>query len=253
MAKIRANQETAEEMIESSMRLIGALVQGRSAAARELAAGIVTLNDMIESWNIQRLFIYEVSREIFTLKSKNPHTIGLATEGGADGDLVIAWPPKIESASILPGEPDGTEYPVEILSKEEYQDRSPKDTTGTFSYELWHERSWPLAKIWLYPVPAAGLKLVLNLWKQLDSGLELDTRLSVPPGYLRAIRFNLAVEIASEWGLDPKRNVERIAREAKAAIGNLNSLEPSYMKPDASLLGIGSRGFGYNIRSGNYQ
>ena len=252
MAEIRSNQPTAQSVIESAMRLIGVIARGQSASAEEQKYGLATLNDMIESWNLQRVLIYETSRELCTLAAnKNPHTIGLAFDGGQAGDFNIARPPNIQGASLIQLGTN-TELAIRILSKEQYQRIPNKGTVGTYPNELWYEREWPLGKIHLYPVPAEASQLVLYIWKQLDSGLALTDKFKVPPGYLRAIRFNLAVELASEFGMVASKEVSRIAMESKAAIASLNNDEPSYMEIDPSLTGIGVRS-GYNIRSGEFQ
>ena len=249
MAQIQANQETAQEMIESSMRLIGALAQGRSAATRELSAGIVALNAMLESWNLQKPLVYQIAREAFPLSSQNPHTIGIAFAGGSNGDFAVARPPKIQSASVISGT---IERDVEILSDAKWQRIPNKGTSSNYPNRLWYERAWPLGKIWLYPEPSGSTSLVLNLWKQLASGLLLADHFSVPPGYLRAIRFNLAVEIASEWGQRPPEYVVRISKESKASIASVNRNKPSPMRSDVITVLIGSRGGHYDIESGEY-
>ena len=250
MAEIQTSQPTARDLIESSMRLIGALVQGRSAATRELEAGIAVLNSMLESWNLQKPLIYEVSREEFDLSNKNPHTIGLATGSGEDGDFAVARPPKIQSASVLTGT---TERPVDILSDSKWQRIPHKRTQSNYPYELWYEREWPLGKIWLYPEPSGSSSLILNLWHQLPSGMVLAERFNVPPGYLRAIRFNLAVELASEWGRNPPEYVSRISKESKAAVASVNRSKPSKMRSDVLTILIGDHSGGlYDIESGEY-
>ena len=252
MAEIRDEQPTAEDLVESAMRLVGALDQGRSAAPRELASVLVMLNDMIESWNLQKPLIYEITREEFSLSSKNPHTIGLATGGEAAGDFAVPRPPKIQSASTLSGT---IERPIDILSDSEWQDIRAKGTQGTRPRDLWYEREWPLGKIWLWPDPSAGAKLILNLWKQMPSGMGLVDRFSVPPGYLRAIRFNLAVEIASEWKMNPPNQVLRIAKESKAAITSINRNKTSFMRANNALtilVGDAAGGGYYDIESGDY-
>ena len=254
MAEIRATQETAQDMIESAMRLIGALDQGREAADRELNAGIVALNAMIESWNLRRILIYETSREPFPLTpDRNPHTIGLNVDESGDGDLAIARPSSIQSASLKQAGSD-TEFAVRILSKEEYQRIPTKNTTGSRPRRLWYEREWPLGKIWLYPISGSSSILYLNIWKQLNSGMVLTDKFSVPPGYLRALRWNLALELAPELRVTSANidRVSRIARESKSAIEDINNDEPSYIRADPSLPGLGS-GSNYDIQSGEYE
>ena len=249
MAEIRSVQPTVQSVVEGAIRLFGGIAREQSATPAELADVLNRLNDMIESWNLQKPLIYEISREAFTLTpNKNPHTIGLATGSSPAGDLATPRPPKIQSASIMSGR---TELPITILSDSQFQGISTKSTTTSYPTDLWYEREWPLGKIWLYPEPGTAHSLILNLWKQLDSGLELADRFNVPPGYLRAIRYNLAVEIAVEWGQAPSRDVSRIAKEAKAAISISNADKPSYMRSDAAFTGIGSDS-GYQIFRGGY-
>ena len=162
----------------------------------------------------------------------------------------MARPPKIQSASVVTGT---TERPIEILSDSKWQRIPHKGTQSNYPYELWYEREWPLGKIWLYPEPTGNSSLVLNLWHQLPSGLLLSDRFSVPPGYLRAIRFNLAVEIASELDRNPPEYVVRISKSAKAAIASVNRNKPSPMRSDVLTILIGDRfGGSYDIESGEY-
>ena len=200
MAEIQTNQETAQDMIESSMRLIGAIGRGQSAAAQEHAAGLEVLNRLLDSWNQRRELIYEVSRNEATLTgNRNPHTIGLAVGSGSVGDIAVVRPQMIEDASVIPA---GTtiELPVKVLTRDEYRAIPNKELSATYPTDLWYEREWPLGKIWLYPEPSGAAKLVYYVWKQLPSGMVLADEFSVPPGYLQAIRYTLAVEFAPEYG-----------------------------------------------------
>ena len=251
MAEIRDSQITAQKLVESSLRLIGAIARGESPTSAELTDGLSSLNDMIESLNLRRIMIYETSRESFTLTpNRNPHTIGLDVDSSGDGDLAIVRPSSIRSAS-LKQTGSGTEFPVRILSKEEYQRIPTKNTTGSRPRRLWYEREWPLGKIFLYPISGSASILILNIWKQLNSGMLLTDKFSVPPGYLRFFRWNLALELAPEYGFAPSADVSRIARESRSAIEDINNDEPSYLRADSSLPGVGSES-NYDIQSGEY-
>ena len=224
MADIQATQETAQDMIESAMRLIGALARGQSASDDEHEDGLAVLNNILDSWNQRRELIYEVSRNEFVLTAdQNPHTIGLAVAGGSAGDIGVVRPQMIENVSVSPAN-QSTELPVNILTRDEYRDIPNKTLSASYPTDLWYEREWPLGKIWLYPKPSGAAKLIFYVWKQLPSGMELDDRFSVPPGYLRAIRYNLAVDIASEYGrmLEEGHRVVVISRTSIAHIAARN-------------------------------
>ena len=224
MAEILVNQETAESMIESAMLLLGVLASGQSANPQEKVDGLADLNRLLDSWNQRRELIYEISRHKFTLTAdQNPHTIGLATGSGSNGNMVIARPQMIEDAALIP---QGTtiELPVTILSNQQYRGIRNKELSSTSPTDLWYEREWPLGNIWLWPKPSDAAELVLWVWNQLPSGMILAEKFNVPPGYRRAIRYNLAVEIASRYGkkLAEADEIMGISQSSVAHLAGLN-------------------------------
>ena len=250
MADILSSQPTALKLIERSMRLVKQLSVGQSATDDQLNSGLGLLNELLESWNLDGSMIYEQSREVHNLTGgHNPHTIGKSFNGGDAGDIDIPRPVNIQEASIISAE--GSEYPIDLTSKERYQEISTKDTGSDISTRFWYEREWPLAKIHLYPVPASGVQLVLYTWKPLPSGLSLADKLSLPPGYMRALRFNLAIELAADYGVIVSPVVAKGSRDSKAAVARANSNELAFITPDPTVLPFG--GGLYDVRSGNYR
>jgi hypothetical protein len=51
----------------------------------------------------------------------------------------------------------------------------------------------------------------------------LTTTLSFPPGYKRAFKFNLACEIAAEFGVEPPASVRRLAMVSKRNLKRQNA------------------------------
>jgi hypothetical protein len=43
-----------------------------------------------------------------------------------------------------------------------------------------------------------------------------------PPGYLRCFKYNLAIEIANEFGVEPPPTVQRIAMASKRDLKRIN-------------------------------
>lgn len=54
----------------------------------------------------------------------------------------------------------------------------------------------------------------------------------MPVGYTRAIRYNLAVELAMEYGKQPSAQVMAMAEELKAQLMRVNA-EPVLLQSDA--------------------
>jgi hypothetical protein len=70
----------------------------------------------------------------------------------------------------------------------------------------------------------------------------------MPPGYLRAFKYNLALEIAAEFGINPNPQVSRIAMTSKRNLKRINNPDDIMALP-YSLVATRQR---FNIFAGNY-
>jgi hypothetical protein len=70
----------------------------------------------------------------------------------------------------------------------------------------------------------------------------------MPPGYLRAFKYNLALEIAAEFGINPNPQVSRIAMTSKRNLKRINNPDDIMALP-YSLVATRQR---FNIYSGNF-
>lgn len=212
-----AGAGTANAIIDRALRLIGAVVPNESGTTEELANGLVSLNAMLSSWSNDRLMAYAmttVSKAMVVGDSS--YTIVSA------GDFNAARPVKIQRAYMTI---DGVDYPVEIISEADWYSIVDKTTTGDLVEKLWYNptvtSSTGTVNVW--PVPSATNTLTLVLWTPLTALASLATTVTLPNGWERALAFNLAVEIAPEYGKDAPASVVALARESKAEIKRRNS------------------------------
>jgi hypothetical protein len=70
----------------------------------------------------------------------------------------------------------------------------------------------------------------------------------MPPGYLRAFKYNLALEIAAEFGIQPNPQVSRIAMTSKRNLKRINNPDDIMALPYA-IVATRQR---FNIFSGNF-
>lgn len=208
---------TALGMITRSMRLAGVIGKGEAADADESADGLVALNAMLDSWQLERLFVYQIVQVSNTWPaSTTSRTIG------SGGNFTQQRPVKIDSAFVV--DSNSNWYPVRVLQdRTEYDDLVSKTTASTLPEYLFMDTAYPLGVIYLYPVPSAELTLKLNTWQTLQSFALLTTELSLPPGYQRAIEYSLAEEFGPEFGVVISNDVKKIANEARAAIKRINA------------------------------
>lgn len=236
---------TCLDMIESAARKIGVLGDGEDATPTFAAKAKSALNSMLDSWQIERLMVYQIVQ--------GSHTWPAATTSrtiGSGGDFAAQRPVRIESCFVV--DSNSQWYPVGVLdTREEYDGIVIKTTPSTLPQYIFMDPAYPLGVLYLWCVPSVQLTLKLNTWQTLQSFASLTTDLSLPPGYQRAIEFNLAIELHADYPSIPlSATVVKIATDSKAAIKALNSPSMVARVDDAvaSLGQLGSRGR-YNIYS----
>ena len=225
---------TVADIIRGAFRVLGVLASGETPSAAEQADALETLNDMLDSWAGERLALFASLRSTYTLTpSLSPHTIGTS------GTFNTTRPVRIDAASIVSG---GSETPIALLSDSQWQALQGKTSVGTPA-ALWVEGAYPLMKLHFHPIPTAAETLVLYTWQQLGRFASTATTFDMPPGYARAIRFNLAKELAPEYGVQMSGEAVSVADESKATLKRLH-VRPNLLRAD------GVTGGGFNLITG---
>lgn len=231
---------TGRELITGALRLIGAIASGETASADEATDALSALNGMLDSWSLEKLILYARTEEVFTLVgAQQTYTIG------STGDFNTTRPLSIEEARIRVSNVD---YPVEIIGLEKWSAIANKTLTSTYPIMLYPEFTNPLATLKFWPIPDAANSVVLWSWKTLTQIATLNTTIALPPGYERALRYNLAIELAPEYGKSVSAEVASSALESKSNIKRIN-FKPAMLFVDSALLG-GRNGKGFNIYTG---
>lgn len=211
---------TAQDLITRAMRLAGVIGRGETPDSDESADGLEALNAMLDSWQIQRLFVYQIRTETFTWASgQQTRTVG------SSGDFATDLPTRVANdCSFTVG---GIDYPVGLIDIDAWTAIPDKSTQSSFPWWLYVEYGAALATLYAYPIPNADITFNLRTWKRLQSFSTLTTTLSLPPGNERAIAFSLAEEWAGpEFGVVPPPGVIAIARSARRALKNINAPSP---------------------------
>ncbi len=198
---------TALNLITGAARLLGVVRKGEALDGDEAADGLSALNAMLSAWGSERLMALARVRESFTLTSASSYTIG------SGQTLNTTLPIAISNAFIRIG---GVDYQLEEVTDEEYDQISIKDISGIpYVFNFTNSPTTATATIRLYPAPSAGYELHLLSEKPFTT-LTLATDIYFPQtAGERAARYNLAVEMAPEFGVEPSSAVVAIVREAK--------------------------------------
>ena len=100
----------------------------------------------------------------------------------------------------------------------------------------------------VYPVPTRALEWHFISVEELAQVATLNTILVFPPGYKRAFKFNLACEIAAEFGVEPSPTVKRLAMTSKRNIKRINNPNDIMSMPYA-VIATRQR---FNVYAGNF-
>jgi hypothetical protein len=144
--------------------------------------------------------------------------------------------------------PSGVSYGIKFINQQQYNGIAVKNVTSTFPQVMWVNMTFPDIEMYVYPRPTQDLEWHFVSVEELDNPATLSTVLYYPPGYLRAFTYNLAMEFAPEFGVEPSPQVQRIAMTSKRDLKRINNPDDVMALPYA-LVANRQR---FNIYAGNY-
>ena len=234
---------TAGDQINGALRLIGQLAEGETPSAATSADSLTALNQMLDSWSSERLSVFSTQDQVFTWPASTAsRTIG------PTGDFVGNRPVLLDDSTYFRDTSNNISFGIKIINQQQYNGIAVKTVTSTYPQVLWINMEMPNADMYIYPVPTKALQWHFISVTELVEPAALSTVLVVPPGYIRAFRFNLACEIAAEFGVEPPPQVRRIAMYSKRNIKRINNPDDVMSLP-YSIVATRQR---FNIYAGNY-
>jgi len=234
---------TAGDQINGALRLLGILAEGETPSAETSQDALTALNQMVDSWNTERLAVYSTQDQVFSW----PPNI-LSRTLGPTGDFVGNRPILMDDATYFKDPSNGISFGIKLINQQQYDGIAVKTVTSTYPQVMWINMNYPNIEMYVYPKPTKILEWHFISVDELTQPATLATELYFPPGYLRAFKYNLACEIAPEFGVEPSPQVSRIAMASKRNLKRINN-PGDIMSLPYSIVGTRQR---YNIFAGNY-
>jgi hypothetical protein len=233
---------TAGEQINRALRLLGVLAEGETPSASVSQDALMAFDQMVESWNTERLSVFCTQDQVFTWPS------GLISRTlGPTGDFVGNRPVLLDDSTYYVGN-NGVSYGVKFINQDQYNGIAVKTVTSTFPQVIFVNETFPNVEMYVYPRPTQDLVWHFISVQELSQPATLATSLLFPPGYLRAFVYNLAMELAPEFGVEPSPQVKRIAMTAKRNLKRINNPDDVMSLPYAMVANRQR----FNIYAGNY-
>lgn len=234
---------TAFDQIKASLRLIGQLAEGEEPSPQAAQDALSAMNQMIDSWNTERLAVFCTEDQVFNWPPGE-----ITRTLGPSGNFIGNRPVLIDDATYFRDASTNVSYGIKLINQQQYNGIAVKTVTSTYPQVMFVNNTFPDITMTIYPQPTRVLEWHFVSVQQLDKPATLNTVLSFPPGYLRAFKYNLAMEIANEFGVEPMPQVQRIAMTSKRNLKRINNPDDVMSMP-YSLVATRQR---FNIYACNY-
>jgi hypothetical protein len=245
---------TALDLISASLKRLN-VISGIETPSADLAKdALERLNDLLATWTTESLTLYAVQTiGVETLLSMlPPGGARWYTLGPAPSDIVVeSRPPWIESISFL------VESAVPLIesqltpfSQQAWEAESVKLLSASQPTHYYYSPQWPQGRLFLWPqVTISQFHLWIYVPVPLTQVPLLTTPIDLPQGYFRALRDNLAIELAPELGRAVEPSLQYAAADALAQLKRVN-FRPRTLQMPPDLASGSCGGAAFDWRTG---
>lgn len=217
---------TARDLINGALRLIRVAEPGEEVEAAIIQDGLSALEMMVKAWQADGINLWRYTEGNLTLvDAQSSYTMG----GSGSPDFAIR-PLRILSVRRRVSDID---TPLQPLSRSEYfelPNKSAKALPTSFYYDP--GRSQGTLYLWQTP-DSTSATIRFTYARTIEDFDALTNEPDFPQEWLAALKFNLAVEVAPEFGAEPSAAVIGKALEYKAQLRAFDQEEQSiYFQPD---------------------
>ena len=214
---------TVRALIRRSLLLLGVISASESMEATEAQDGLDTLNAMMASWSNEKLFIFHTPRVAVPLvPSKGTYS------WGPGGDIAGPRPLRLDGALLqVDDTSEPIEWPLAVWDQVAYEAGiAQKGLSSGYPLGVWLEPQYPLAVLHVYFVPQRPYTLALFPCLPLTRFDALNSVVSLPEGYERALVVGLAVEMAPMYGKEATPTLVGALAQSVSALKRQNTIVP---------------------------
>jgi hypothetical protein len=227
---------TALDLITASLKRLGVLSGIETPSADLAEDGLERLNDLIETWSTESLTLWtEITIGGVPLPTVLPPGRAGYTVGPGGEINTPQRPSVIASVSwLLTGStPAITEYKLEPMLRQEWENEQVKLLATTQATKYYYQPDWPLGLLYFWPRPSVSFSVWVYVPVPFTGFPTLTSPVDLPPGYYRALRDNLALELAPELGRPVENSLLVSAYDALAQLKRTNFAPHALTLPQA--------------------
>ena len=183
---------TALDLVTDSLEMLQVYAPGEQISDADAERMLSVLNDMLDVWSNLTLDCFTILEQSFALiPGQQSYTVGPG--GYIDGQRPIKVLDGPGTAYVQ--DTNGNNYGVTVVPRDQwnlYGNRSEL-ITSDFPDTLFYDPQFPLGIVNVMPIPTINYTMFFDSYSQLANLPALNSTLSLPPGYKRAITTNLAL------------------------------------------------------------
>lgn len=216
---------TVKKLIENSLREIRVLAEGEQATADMIEDAKQVLVDLLNGWSVDGLKVPYYQLETWNL---------------VDGQSAYYWGVTYDFNSQAPVTPNdliavswvfaGLQKPLRSVSVRQILEVPFISTISNPNAYYFDLQSIPVLR--LDCIPYGPGQLITAAHKPLDADFELTDEIEFPSSYSRALRTNLAIDLAPGYGKEVGPTLANIANKARKAIEKVNVQPIPEMRSD---------------------
>jgi len=239
---------TARSVITGALRALGVADATAPPTAEDMQTGYDALQELVDNWSTQNLTSLLQERTVYSLvANQQTYTIGPLALAPDWSTGTAPRPLTIDGAGlILTVATPATEIPLALYDDQGYQALKIKELTSPLPTGLIYHPLNPLGEVILWPTPTdASNEIVLYTALLTAQFTSLSASYLCPPGYAKALRFNLAKVLVADFAV-PDVVEARVTREADQSLSDLKRVNVQIVDVSLDPALVGSEG-GYNI------
>lgn len=225
---------TALTLIHDALGLTNSVGVDQTLTADEVSDSLRAFNDVLEEWSLMDLAVYGQANQTFnTVAGQATYTIG------SGGNWNTVRPVRINEPAY--STINGVTFPYVNVNQQQYNLIGYKAQPGggtDVGQSYLYVNEFPLGLVTLWPVPNAVFPITFSIDRVLSSVSNAATTLTFPPGYAKAFKYCLAVELAPLFGTKISEWPDVIALQ-KQTLGSIKraNKKPEVMQYDVALRG----------------
>ena len=204
---------TGQQAVNQALTLLAVLQPGEAPNATESADALIVINNIIDSWAMQRLQNLNAVQQSVDLTAATQNYV------------LSPRPSAIEAATFVHS--SGITFPCKVVNAVEWGGVVDRNANANVVKAVFYDRDPNTPQIWVTPIPVgSGDQLVYIAWTASTPNFSsLTASVTLQTGYQRALIAASALELSPQYAVPAGvlTQVQQAYQESMSAIRQLNA------------------------------